>query len=217
MHDTRIVIADDHPVVRQGLRTAIEQNPDLKVVAEAGDGRSALERMRTLDPDIAIVDIGMPELDGLEVAREAARLNLTARIIFLTVHCDSDLLDKAAEVGARGYVLKDTAIGEIVDSIRRVCRGQFYASPALAGRLMEQRRRALHGERPRENLAALTATERQVLRLIAEYKTSSEIGEALHISPRTVDTHRVNICSKLELRGRHALMKFAIAHRADLN
>ncbi|MDQ6707776.1 MAG: response regulator transcription factor [Acidobacteriota bacterium] len=214
MPDIRIVIADDHPVVRKGLRATIEQHLDLKVVGEAGDGRAALNQIRALQPDIALVDISMPELGGLELAGEIGRSELSVKIIFLTIHCDLSLLEKAVEAGARGYVLKDTAVGEIVDCIRRVAKGQFYASPALAGHFMERRRTAR--DRPRPDLATLTPAEKQVLKMIADYRTSSEIGEALHVSPRTVDTHRVNICNKLDLRGRHALMKFAIAHRSDL-
>jgi DNA-binding NarL/FixJ family response regulator len=209
-----IVIADDHPIVRQGLRTEIERLPHLRVVAEAANGRLALERIQAMAPDIAVVDISMPELDGLELAGEVARLGLGVRIIFLTVHCDAALFDRALKAGVRGYILKDTAMTEIVDGIQRVALGQSYASPAMAGYLIEQRRRAVRA--PGDVTGTLTATEKQVLRLIAEYKTSTEVGEALHISPRTVDTHRNNICQKLELRGKHALMKFAIAHRGEL-
>jgi DNA-binding NarL/FixJ family response regulator len=212
--EIRIVIADDHPIVRQGLRTEIERQRHLKVVAEAANGRIALERIQAMAPDIAVVDISMPELDGLQLAAEVARLGLGVRIIFLTVHCDAALFERALEAGVRGYILKDTAMTEIVDGIQRVAQGQSYASPAMAGYLIEQRRRAVRA--PRGLAGTLTATEKQVLRLIAEYKTSSEVGEVLHISPRTVDTHRNNICAKLELRGKHALMKFAIAHRGEL-
>ena len=209
-----IVIADDHPIVRQGLRTEIERQRHLKVVAEAANGRIALERIQAMAPDIAVVDISMPELDGLQLADEVARLGLGVRIIFLTVHCDAALFDRALKAGVRGYILKDTAMTEIVDGIQRVAQGQSYASPAMAEHLIEQRRRAVRA--PGDLAGTLTATEKQVLRLIAEYQTSTEVGEALHISPRTVDTHRNNICQKLELRGKHALMKFAIAHRGEL-
>jgi DNA-binding NarL/FixJ family response regulator len=212
--EIQIVIADDHPIVRQGLRTEIERQRHLRVVAEAANGRIALERIQAMAPDIAVVDISMPELDGLELAGEVARLGLGVRIIFLTVHCDAALFDRALKAGVRGYILKDTAMTEIVEGIQRVAQGESYASPAMAGYLMEQRRRAVRA--PGDLAGTLTATEKQVLRLIAEYKTSTEVGEALHISPRTVDTHRNNICQKLELRGKHALMKFAIAHRGEL-
>lgn len=212
--EVRIVIADDHPVVRAGLRTAIENQNHLKIVAEAPDGRAALERIQALGPDVAIVDISMPELDGLRLATEVARLGLPVRIIVITVHCDQALIDRALQAGVAGYILKDTALEEIVEGIERVSQGKPYLSPALAGYLIEQRRRAVRP--PTDKMATLTASEKQVLRLIAEYKTSTEVGVALHISPRTVDTHRNNICNKLELRGKHALMKFAISHRNEL-
>jgi DNA-binding NarL/FixJ family response regulator len=211
--EVRIVIADDHPIVRQGLRTTIEQHRHLKVVAEAPNGRVALRQIQEFSPDVAVVDISMPELDGLQLSREVSRLGLDVRIIFLTVHCDAALFTHALDAGARGYVLKETATSEIVDSIQRVARGLAYVSPGMAGCLVDRVKPAASSA---DRLAALTPMERQVLRQIAEYKTSSEIGESLHISPRTVDTHRNNACMKLELRGKHALMKFAIAHREAL-
>jgi DNA-binding NarL/FixJ family response regulator len=138
--EIQIVIADDHPIVRQGLRTEIERQRHLRVVAEAANGRIALERIQAMAPDIAVVDISMPELDGLELAGEVARLGLGVRIIFLTVHCDAALFDRALKAGVRGYILKDTAMTEIVEGIQRVAQGESYASPAMAGYLMEQRR-----------------------------------------------------------------------------
>src|SRR5262249_20258535 len=162
---------------------AIEQHANLKVVAEAPNGRIALERIQALDPDVALVDVSMPELDGLQLAHEANRLGLRVKIIFLTVHCDAALFDGALKAGARGYVLKDTAITEIVDGIERVAQGQSYASPAMMAYLVDQRRRTVSP--PTDVIGALTASEKQVLRLIAEYKTSTEIAELLHISPRT--------------------------------
>ena len=212
--DIRVLIADDHPIVREGLRSVIEQQRHLKVVAEASNGRVALERILALEPDVALIDITMPEIDGLQLAREVTKRQLGVRIVMLTVHCDGALFDSALEAGARGYLLKDTALTEIVDCIQRVSEGHSYASPAMSGYLIDRRRVAVRP--PNDPIAALTPAEKQVLRLLAEYKTSTEIGEELHVSPRTVDTHRNNISTKLELRGKHALMKFAIAHRAEL-
>lgn len=212
--DITVLIADDHPIVREGLRSVIEQQRHLKVIAEASNGRLALDRIVALAPDVAVVDITMPEIDGLQLAREVRQRGLDVRIVILTVHCDGALFDSALEAGARGYLLKDTALTEIVECIQRVSDGHSYASPAMAGYLIDQRRSAARP--PNDPMGALTPAEKQVLRLLAEYKTSTEIGEALHVSPRTVDTHRNNISTKLELRGKHALMKFAIAHRTEL-
>lgn len=212
----RIVIADDHPVVRHGLRTTIEKEPSLAVVAEAGDGRAALEALEKLQPDVAVVDISMPEVDGLGVAEEVRRRKLPVKLIMLTIHRDTELFEKATEAGAMGYVLKDSALVEIVTSIRCVAAGKYYVSPAIAGQLMQRRRRAREFVDEAPNVRDLTPTEKQVLQLLADYKTSSEIAGALHISSRTVDTHRTNISKKLDLHGKHALMKFAVAHRLEL-
>lgn len=211
----RILIADDHPVVRQGLRLAIEADGQLKIVAEVSDGRSALEQIRKLLPAIAVLDIDMPGLDGFAVAREVRDRQLAVEIIFLTVHRDERFYDEALRLGTKGYVLKDSALTDIVSSIRAVAAGQHYASPALTSYLIKGRK----AQQPSVHvtgLADLTPTERRILSLIAEYKTSREIGDALHISPRTVQTHRTNICTKLELQGTHALMKFALDHKSEL-
>lgn len=212
----RILIADDHPIVRHGLRTTIEREPSFTVVAEAGDGRSAIELMRSLEPTVAIVDISMPELDGLSLAEEARRLALPSKLIVLTIHRDPEVFEKATTAGVMGYVLKDSALVEIVTCIRTVAAGRCYASPAIAGQLMERRRRSRELRLAAPGLKDLTQSERQVLLHLAGYKTSTEIAASLHISSRTVDTHRANICGKLDLRGKHALMKFAVAHRDEL-
>jgi len=212
----RIAIADDHPVVRSGLRAAIEKEPGLEVVAEAGDGMEAVQMARKLQPEVLILDISMPRLDGFEVAAELFRAGVPTHLIFLTAHSGPELFEKALAVGARGYVLKDSALLEIVNSIRDVVSGRRYASPALTSYLMERRTRAHGLEQTTPGAKDLSRAEREILKLIAEYKTSSDISELLHISPRTVDTHRANICAKLGLHGKHALMKFAAAHRWEL-
>lgn len=224
--DVRILLADDHPIVRQGLRRVIDEEPNLTVVAEASDGRTALELIEKMRPRIAVLDIDMPVLNGFDVARAVRDRRLPVAIIFLTVYRDESFFDQALRLGTRGYVLKDSAVTDIVAGIRAVAAGEHYTSPAMTSYLMTKRR----GVRPagdvsvtlstrssrRDALSNLTPTERRVLILIADYKTSREIGEALHVSYRTVQTHRTNICTKLELRGNHALMKFALDHKADL-
>lgn len=209
-----VLIADDHPVVRQGLRQAIEADSRLTIVAEASDGRSALEHIETLRPRVAVLDIDMPGLDGFAVAREVRSRKLPSEIVFLTVHLDESFFDEAMRVGAKGYVVKDAAVTDIVSAILAVARGQHYTSPALTSYLVTRRKAA--AVVPPAGLQTLTAAERQVLGLIAEYKTSRQIGEALHVSHRTVQTHRTNICAKLQLHGSHALMKFALDHKAEL-
>lgn len=224
--DVRILLADDHPIVRQGLKRVIDEEPNLTVVAEASDGRTALELIEKLRPGIAVLDIDMPVLNGFDVARAVRDRRIPVAIIFLTVYREESFFDQALRLGTKGYVLKDSAVTDIVSGIRAVAAGEHYTSPAMTSYLMTKRRGVRpSGEAPvalstrgarRDALANLTPTERRVLTLIADYKTSREIGEALHVSYRTVQTHRTNICTKLELRGNHALMKFALDHKADL-
>jgi DNA-binding NarL/FixJ family response regulator len=225
-NDVRILLADDHPIVRQGLRRVIDEEPNLQVVAEASDGQTALELIEKLRPKIAVLDIDMPVLNGFDVARAVRDRKMPVAIIFLTVYREESFFDQALRLGTKGYVLKDSAVTDIVSGIRAVAAGEHYTSPAMTSYLMTKRRGIRSaGEAPvtlstrsarRDALATLTPTERRVLTLIADYKTSREIGEALHVSYRTVQTHRTNICTKLELRGNHALMKFALDHKADL-
>jgi len=212
--EIRILIADDHPIVRQGLRVAIEASARFEVIAEASDGRAALEQIQKLRPQIAVLDIDMPGLDGFAVVREIRARALDVEIIFLTVHRDERFFSEALQLGTKGYVLKDSAVTDIVSSITAVAAGEHFASPALTSYLVRSRRGAAVARQA--GLDDLTTTERRVLALIADYKTSREIGELLHISHRTVQTHRANICTKLDLRGSHALMKFALDHRSEL-
>jgi DNA-binding NarL/FixJ family response regulator len=214
--ELHIVIADDHPIVRRGLRQVIEAAPGLKVVGEADDGEDALEMIRTGKPHVVVLDIDMPRMDGFEVARAMHAQGLTdATIIFLTIHREEDFLNEALKLRGQGYVLKDSAIADIVTSIRTVSAGQNYISPAMTTALINSHRRAVALQH-NSSFNDLTRTERRILQSIAEYKTSKEIADELCISHRTVETHRSNISTKLEIHGSHALMKFALAHKAEL-
>ena len=212
--DINIILADDHPFIRQGVRATIEREPRLKVLAEAGDGRTALALIQSLRPQVVILDIDMPEMDGFSVARQVRQQKLPVEIIFLSIHREEEFLNRALELDAKGYVTKDSAVTDIVSGIRAVADGQHYVSPALASILVAQRRRTTAPRR--EGLAGLSPTERQVLKLIAEYKTRKEIAAMLGISPLTVKTHRQNICLKLDVQGNHGLMRFALEHQAEL-
>jgi DNA-binding NarL/FixJ family response regulator len=210
----RLLIADDHPIVRQGLRQVIEKDPQLEIVAEAGDGQEALSQINTAQPDIVILDIDMPKLSGFEVAREISGLPAPARVIFLTVHREEDFFNEALGLGTKGYVLKDSAVTDIVACIRAVAAGQNYVSPVLTAYLFQQKQNGAGAKRT--GLEALSPTERKILRLIADYKTSKMIADALFVSSHTVQTHRKNICAKLQLEGSHALMRFALEHKSQL-
>jgi DNA-binding NarL/FixJ family response regulator len=214
-HEIGIVIAEDHPIFRAGLRRFIEAEPDMKVVGEAGDGERALDLIRSTRPRVAVLDVDMPRKDGLEVAREVQSLRLDVTLIFLTLHQNERFFNAALDLGVKGYVLKDCASAEIVDGIRAVAAGRGYVTPILTDFLLN-RRRAIARTEEGTPLASLTPAERTVLRLVAEYKTSKQIADDLFISVRTVDRHRANIAAKLELAGSHALLQFAIEHKAAL-
>lgn len=211
-----IIIADDHPIFRQGLRQIIETDPALKIVAEVGDGEAALKEIEQIKPAIAIIDVNMPQKDGFEVMRSVIEKRLPTDVIFLTMHNDEKYFNTALDAGVKGYVLKDGAITEIINSIRTVAAGQNYISPSLSTYLINRSRRADDLTKSMPAIGSLTPAERRVLKLLAEYKTSNEIADILCISVRTVHHHRANITEKLALKGNHALMKFAIEHKSQL-
>jgi DNA-binding NarL/FixJ family response regulator len=211
-----VVLADDHPVVRRGLKQEIEGDRALRLLAEGGNGKEALERIKELRPMVAVLDINMPEMDGFGVLRAIKELRLPVEVVFLTIHADEDILNEAIDLGARGFVLKDNALTDIIGSIKAAAAGRHYTSPALSGYLIRRRARVAALAAAKPGLGELTPTELVVLKLIGEYNTSREIADRLCISPRTVETHRTNICNKLEIHGSHALLKFAISHKSEL-
>ena len=211
-----MLIADDHPLIRKGLRQVIEAETNFEVIGEAADGRQALGLIQQYQPQIAILDVSMPELGGFEVASELRQSKLNVAIIFLTMHKDKNLFNKALDLGAKGYLLKDSALDEIVDALNAVAQRRPFVSAPLSGYLVQ--RIDLIGLLAQHvpGLNDLTPTEKRILKLIANYKTSKEIAEELHIHYRTVDNHRTNISNKLGLQGSHALLKFAVEHQAEL-
>ena len=208
-----IIIADDHPIVRQGLRQVIEEDSALKVVAEAGNGREAVEAIGVHSPDVTILDVDMPEMNGFDAAREIRSKGLVTEIIFLTMHRDEDMFNEAIDLGAKGFVIKDSALTDIIECVKTVAVGRHYASHALTSFLMNRGRSATDLVEKKPSVRDLTPTELRVLKLIAENLTTKEIGEKLFISPRTVEKHRENICQKLSLQGSHSLLKFALSQR----
>lgn len=212
-----IVIADDHPVFRVGLRDIIESEPGFRVVGAAGDGEEALEMIGKLRPAIAILDVSMPKLDGLAVSRKLAAAQTAVGVILVTMYREQKLFAEALDAGVKGYVLKDSAATDIISCIKAVATGQNYTSPELTTYLVNRLRQVETAALVRSDLKGLTATELRVLSLLADYKTSKEIAQDLFVSPRTVDTHRNNICQKLDIHGSHALMKFALDHKDQLS
>ena len=213
--EVKIVIADDHPIVRQGLRQMIEAEKNFTIVGEAGDGEDALQLIETHKPDVAVLDIDMPRIGGFDVARQLKRKKSEVGIIFLTMHSEEEIFQTAMDLGVGGYVLKDSATTDIVAGIKSIASGKPFISPALSALLLNRRRRVNKLARQNPELDSLTPTERRILKLIAEDKTSREIGEELFISHRTVHAHRANISIKLNLSGNLTLVKFAITHKSD--
>jgi DNA-binding NarL/FixJ family response regulator len=211
-----LLIADDHPLFRKGLQQMIESDSKLKIVAEAADGEEALERIQQFRPQIAILDVDMPQRDGFEVVRAIREQRLPTLVVFLTMHKNEEFFNAALNAGVRGYVLKDSAVTDIVHCIRAVVAGENFISPALSTYLIHRGERTEGLARSTPGLNALTPAERGVLKLIAEFKTTKEIADELCISPRTVDHHRANIAEKLGLRGKHALSRFAVEHQSSL-
>lgn len=214
--EIRVVIADDHPVLRRGLLQVIENDSRLKVVAEADNGEAALAQIKTLKPHIAILDIDMPGLNGLAVAREIGRERLPAEIVFLTIHDEEDLFHAAMDSGAKGYLLKESALTEIVKALCAVAEGQHYVTPSLATYLVRRYRQSQALARRQPGLRDLTPTEKRILSLIASQRSSKEIAAELFIHYRTVENHRTHICQKLDLHGHNALFKFALQHKSEL-
>jgi DNA-binding NarL/FixJ family response regulator len=214
--EIRIVIADDHPVLRRGLMQVIESDPMLKVVAETGDGHAALAEIEALTPNIAVLDADMPKLDGLGTLREIRKRRLPVEVVFLTIHDQGDLFHTAIDLGAKGYILKDTALTEIVKGLRAVAAGQNYWSETLISQLLLRRNRTQALAQAHPTLSDLTPSERRILRMIAAGKSSKEIAAELFIHYRTVENHRTSICEKLGLHGPNTLIRFALQHKSEL-
>ncbi len=213
---TKVYLVEDHPLFRQALRQTVESQPSFKVVGEAADGVTALKEIRALHPDIAIVDIELPELDGLGLARKLRSLQPPVQVLVLTMHKGEVMVNAALDCGAVGYVLKENAVAEIINALKTIAAGQVYLCPAVSGFVLRRRERTEVLREQKPGLNQLTPMERRVLKLVAENQTSREIATQLFISSRTVETHRANICSKLALHGSHPLLQFALAHRSEL-
>ena len=205
----RILLADDHALVRQGVRMILDAQPDLRVVAEAGDGAEAVELARTEDVDLAVLDVAMPRMTGLQAAREIARRRADLPILMLSMHDNEQYFFESLKAGASGYVLKSVADQDLVDAVRAAMRGEPFVYPGVMSTLVRSYLdRMRRGERMPETV--LTSREDEVLKLIAEGQSTREIAQALTISPKTVERHRANILTKLGMRDRTELTRYAI-------
>jgi DNA-binding NarL/FixJ family response regulator len=211
-----ILIVDDHPIFRHGLRDFIGRNSRFKIVGEASDGEEALRLLARLKPQIVILDIDMPHLNGLETIRAIRQLPFAVKVIILTMYNEEEMFNAAMDLGAKAYVLKDNAAQEIVAAIENVDRGETFVSTLMleAGHGRRERVRELLLSKPQ--IEALTPAERRILKLVGEDYTSKQIAGLLGLSIRTVDNHRLHICNKLKLHGTHSLLKFAFDNSAYL-
>jgi DNA-binding NarL/FixJ family response regulator len=213
---TTVLIVDDHPLFRSGLRQVIADDPRFELVGETGDGEAAFQLIQEKKPDVAVLDVNLPGLSGLEITRKLQTKRLATRVIMLTMHKDEETCNRALDIGAKGFVLKENAVEEILKAIAAVAEGEYYLSSTISSYLVRRRNRAETLAAKKPGLDDLTKAERRILKLIAEKKTSRQIGAELFISPRTVEAHRANICAKLELTGSHSLLQFALENRSAL-
>jgi DNA-binding NarL/FixJ family response regulator len=205
MKQIRILLADDHAVVRRGFQMILAEQPDMEVVGEAGNGREALELAAKLKPDVVVMDVAMPELNGIEATRRMADNAPHARVLALSMHKDSVYVREILRAGARGYLLKDAAPADLVSAVRAIAAGEGYLSPAVSDAVLDDYRR--HVTNP---IDLLTSREREVLQMLAEGKTNKEIAGVLNLSVYTVDAHRGRIMEKLNAHSINELVRFAV-------
>ncbi len=209
MHKIRILIADDHTILRQGIRSLLEREPDIQVIGEAEDGHTAIKLAGELQPDVVLMDISMPLLNGLEATRQIRRDSPSVKVLILSMYDNEDYIRQSLSAGAMGYILKDADVNELLAAIRAVYQNDAVLSPAITRLVIEDYLR--WGDRSNVDLSdGLSPREREVLQLIAEGHTNKQIAEILCISVKTVQAHRANIMSKLDLHDRSDLVKYAI-------
>jgi two-component system response regulator NreC len=210
MKTIRILLADDHTVVRKGLRLLLESQPDFAVVADAADGRETVTLAERHTPDVIVMDVAMPTLNGIEAARQiCAKLPHTA-IVFLSMHSDEGYVLKALKAGARAYLLKDSAENDLIGAVRAVSEGKAFFSPAISKMLVEDYMRQMRERAVEDSYDLLTTREREILQLLAEGKSNKEVANVLNLSLYTIETHRSNIFQKLNLHSTAELILYAI-------
>jgi DNA-binding NarL/FixJ family response regulator len=212
----KVYVVDDHPVFRHGLKQIIQADPAFRVVGEAGDDETAAAEIRKAQPDVVVADVRLPKRGGLELVRAVRGLRSPPACIILTMYGEENTFNAAMDAGAQGYLLKEDALELVVLGLKAVAAGSIYLSPSISGWLLRRQQRVSALKQEKIGLSSLTATERRILQLVGQNMTNKEIAGELFISHRTVETHRSNICQKLELQGVHKLLQFAIEHRSEL-
>ncbi len=209
----RVLLADDHSIVRRGLRALIETQPDLKVVAEAGDGLEALKLVEEHQPDAVILDVAMPRLNGIEVAERVQKLHRAPSVLILSMHADESYIIRALAAGARAYLLKDATDEDLIPALRAVAAGRPFFSPSVTGVLIEDYVRQLQARGLTDSYHLLTDREREVLQLLAEGRSNKEVAALLDVGVSTVETHRANLMQKLNLHNTAEIVLYAVRKR----
>jgi two-component system response regulator NreC len=210
MSNIRVLLADDHAVVRKGLRFLLERAPGMEIVGEASDGREAVRLAAELRPHVAVMDIGMPQLNGIEATAQIVKQNPNVSVIILSVHSDESYLLRALSAGAKGYLLKDSAEEDLVRAVQVAAQGKPFFSPAISEKLLEDYMRYLQQRGLKDSYDLLTDREKQVLQLLAEGKSNKEVAALLNLSPYTVETHRTHIMQKLNLHNTAEIVLYAV-------
>jgi len=210
VNPVRILLADDHTVMRNGLRLLLERQPHLQVVGEAADGRQAVALSESATPDVVIMDIGMPNLNGIEAARQIVNRNPRTAIAILSMHSDESYVIRALKAGARAYLLKDSAEADLLAAVRALTEGKSFFSPAISKILVEDYMRQLESRGAEDTYELLTNREREILQLLAEGRTNKEVANMLNLSLYTVETHRTHILQKLNLHSVPELILYAV-------
>jgi two-component system response regulator NreC len=210
MAKIRILLADDHTLVRHGFRKILEDRPEWEIVAEASDGRDAVRQAIAVRPDVAVLDIGMPLLNGIDATRQLVRRLPDIRVLILSMHADEAYITQALKAGARGYLLKDSADSDLIRAITAVASGKSFFSPAVSKVMLDDYLRHLAEKGIVDRFESLSEREREVLQLAAEGRSNKEIAELLHLSPGTVETHRAHILQKLDIHNTAELVLYAV-------
>ncbi len=206
----RILLADDHTILRAGLRMMLNAQPDFEVVGEAQDGRQAIQEAQRLQPDVILMDITMPDMNGIEATRQIKKVLPETKVLVLTMHEHDEYVFQALRAGASGYMLKEAADTDLISALRVIQNGQFYLSPTAQSVMVGDYLQRVRTGEEKDSYSSLTEREREILKLVAEGYTNNQIAERLIISPKTVDTHRTHVMDKLNLHSRAELVKYAM-------
>jgi two-component system response regulator NreC len=209
MKKIRVVVADDHTILRQGIKALLDNQEEIEVVGEAKDGREAIKAIEELSPDVILMDIAMPGLNGLEATRRIKKKFPMTKVVVLTMHTNEEYIFQILNAGADGYLVKETAFQDLISAINSVHRGEAFMSPSISKKVMTDYIQRAQGEE-KVGFDTLTTREREILQLVAEGNANKKIAEALFISPKTVETHRAHIMDKLNIHDRAGLIKYAI-------